>query len=217
MSLISDALKKAELQRAQPASGRSSIWDRAASTEGEPRTTSRSSRFLFVANVAVLAVICFSALYFARYNPTLSSSGSSEIDSRSRSAEPSVTTIDSKVAPTLLSDSSPLPERAVPLPVAATSPFMAAATNTASKPPLTEDYNLGGTSAMGSTTLLSVIRRSDKRSIWVAVGKTVGEVTAVSYDPDLDQAVIRVRGQLHSVMMGDSSGAGSSSSAQTAE
>ena len=83
----------------------------------------------------------------------------------------------------------------------APSPFVPAAFNAANKPPVTEEYNLGGTSTLGSNTLLSVIRKSDKRSIWVPVGKTVGEVTAVSYDPDSDQAVIRVRGQLLSVTM----------------
>jgi hypothetical protein len=62
---------------------------------------------------------------------------------------------------------------------------------------------------------LSVIRKSDRRSIWVPVGKTVGEVTAVSYDPDSDEGVIRVRGNLLSITMSDSgvssdSGSGSS-------
>jgi hypothetical protein len=36
------------------------------------------------------------------------------------------------------------------------------------------------------------------------VGKTVGEVTAVSYNPDLDQGVISVRGKLLSITMNDS-------------
>jgi len=57
---------------------------------------------------------------------------------------------------------------------------------------------------LGSNTLLSVIRKSDRRSLWVPVGKTVGEVTAVSYDPDSDQGVISVRGKLLSITMSDS-------------
>jgi len=37
---------------------------------------------------------------------------------------------------------------------------------------------------------------ADKRSIWVAVGQTVGEVTAVSFDPKTDEATIRANGKL---------------------
>ena len=54
---------------------------------------------------------------------------------------------------------------------------------------------------VGKNTLLSVMRRSDQRSFWVPIGKTVGEVTAVSYNPESDDAVIRVRGQLMTIVM----------------
>ena len=70
-------------------------------------------------------------------------------------------------------------------------------------PPGTTEYDLNGTSTLGSNTLLSIVRRDDKRSLWVPLGKTVQEVTGVSYDPTEDRAVIRVHGNLYSVRMRD--------------
>lgn len=57
-------------------------------------------------------------------------------------------------------------------------------------------YELAGMSVAGKATLLSIVRTSDKRGIWVPVGQTVGEITAVSYDPKTDQATIRADGKL---------------------
>ena len=54
---------------------------------------------------------------------------------------------------------------------------------------------------VGKNTLLSIVRRSDQRSFWIPVGKTVGEVTAVSYNPENDYARIRVRGRLVTILM----------------
>jgi hypothetical protein len=74
------------------------------------------------------------------------------------------------------------------------SPFLPAAgiaTPTKAGP---SEYELGGMSVVGKETLLSITRQSDKRSSWIQVGKTVGEITAVSYDPKKDEAVIRVDG-----------------------
>jgi hypothetical protein len=39
----------------------------------------------------------------------------------------------------------------------------------------------------------------------VPIGKTVGEVTAISYDADSDSAVIRVRGEFITIRMRDGS------------
>lgn len=58
-----------------------------------------------------------------------------------------------------------------------------------------EAYVLSGYVANGRGGLLSVTRTADKRSFWIPVGNTVEDITAVSYDPQLDQAVIRVAGQ----------------------
>ena len=58
---------------------------------------------------------------------------------------------------------------------------------------------------VGPNTLLSISRRSDRRSVWVPLGKTVGEVTAVSYDPLTDRAVIEVEGRTLNIRMRDGS------------
>jgi len=76
------------------------------------------------------------------------------------------------------------------------SPFMPAAGATSSAKPGSTSYELAGMSVAGKATLLSIVRMSDKRSVWVPVGQTVGEITAVSYDPKTDQATIRADGKL---------------------
>lgn len=43
--------------------------------------------------------------------------------------------------------------------------------------------------------MISVTRVSDKRSLWIPLGQTVGDISAVSYDALNDQAVIRAGGQ----------------------
>ena len=58
------------------------------------------------------------------------------------------------------------------------------------------EYDLSGMTSVGKNTLLSITRRSDRTSFWISVGKTVGEVTAVSYNPETNDALIRVRGRL---------------------
>jgi hypothetical protein len=63
-------------------------------------------------------------------------------------------------------------------------------------PPADGEYELSGMTAVGATTLLSITRRSDRSSFWITVGKTVGEVTAVSYSPETNDARIQVRGRL---------------------
>lgn len=62
-------------------------------------------------------------------------------------------------------------------------------------------YSLTGMTVVGKDTLLGITRTSDKRSVWVPVGKSVGEITAISYDPQKDQAVIRVNDRLETVTM----------------
>jgi hypothetical protein len=62
--------------------------------------------------------------------------------------------------------------------------------------PADGEYELSGMTAVGESTLLSITRRSDRSSFWITVGKTVGEVTAISYSPETNDARIRVRGQV---------------------
>jgi hypothetical protein len=199
MSLIADALKKAELQRLQPSS-RATIWDRAGHANAEPRASApRSARFLFAANVAVLALICVSALYFVRNNRSIAAGQSAETNTPAQPAVAAATPIPAAEVPTAIAEAGPAPAPA------SESDFVPATFNPA-KPPVTDDYVLGGTSTLGSSILLSIIRKSDRRSLWIPVGKTIGEVTAVNYDSETDQAVIRVRGNLLSVTMRESVG-----------
>jgi hypothetical protein len=197
MSLISDALKRAEQQRVASPLARLTGWNRMppAHVRARTATTAPSSRALMFANVVVLAAVCATALYFLRDRPIRTSRPVESVAASSDSAieKPPV------VAP--IEDSPP----SQPTPVAVVS-----------KPAATE-YDLGGTSSLGANTLLSIVRRSDQRSIWIPVGKTVGEVTAVSYDPATDRAVIRVRGNLLSVTMRDGVPPGPAQAPQAAE
>lgn len=62
-------------------------------------------------------------------------------------------------------------------------------------------YQLSGMTVVGTETLLSLTRESDKRSTWIAVGKTIGEITVVSYDATNDRAVIRIGGREHTLTL----------------
>jgi hypothetical protein len=81
------------------------------------------------------------------------------------------------------------------------SPFLPPASAAAPADKAATSYELTGMSAAGKVTLLSITRVRDKRSTWVAVGQTNGEITAVSYDPKTDQATIRAEGQLLTLSM----------------
>jgi hypothetical protein len=75
------------------------------------------------------------------------------------------------------------------------SPFLPAPGTVAAKTAAPGEYELSGMSVVGKETLLSVLRQSDKRSVWIPIGKTVSEITAVSYNAKTDEAVIRVNGK----------------------
>lgn len=62
-------------------------------------------------------------------------------------------------------------------------------------------YALTGMTVVGKDTLLSVTNQTDKRSVWVAVGKTVGDITAVSYDAAAEKAVVRAGGQNYTLVL----------------
>lgn len=77
----------------------------------------------------------------------------------------------------------------------AASPFLPAASAGAAAASGPGAYEFVGMTTLGDQTLVGLNRQQDKRSFWIPVGKTVGEITAVSYDPKTDQVVIRAEGQ----------------------
>ena len=198
MSLISDALKKAQLDRARSPSHHATDGIRSDRlTPHRVETNPKSSRTLFLANIVVLVLICGSAVYLVRRETAPSSprAQGSDLDP-SFAATREVSPVTEGPA-RLASFDEPIAASAVPVTRGETASERTA-------PPVTTDYELAGTSALGSNTLLSIIRRADRRSTWIQVGKSVGEITAVSYDPDTDRAVIRVRGDLRTVALRDS-------------
>lgn len=200
MSLISDALKKAQLQRAAP----SASWAQAQPAYARaPHATPSSSRRLIVANIVVLTAICVGAFYFF---------GERATPARAIQPSPVATVPPAEPAPASASASSSDTGTAK----LAASPFLANDAAPSAPHNVSPDYNLAGISSLGNNTLLSVVRQSDKRSVWVPVGKTVSEITAVSYDPESDQAVIRVHGHLLSIAMHDA-GAPSDAAPKAAE
>lgn len=83
------------------------------------------------------------------------------------------------------------------------SPFGGASNAAAAPTPKAgpDPYELVGMTVLGKETLLGVIRVKDKHSVWVPVGKTVENITAVSYDPRTDTAVIKAENQTLTVKM----------------
>ena len=186
MSLISDALKKAQLQRGVPPAGWTHLQPAYTSASREKPA---SSRRLIIANVIVLSAVCVGALYFFRVRSTDVPTDEPQIAVRRAPA--------AEAAPVNAS------ANLTATPALASSPFLAQNTAAPAAPATSPDYNLAGVSSLGDNTLLSVVRQNDKRSVWVPVGKTVGEITAVSYHPENDRAVIRVHGRLLSIAMHD--------------
>jgi len=76
------------------------------------------------------------------------------------------------------------------------SPFLPPANAaTAPKTSAAAGYEFIGMTEVGKDILLIINRQSDKHSLWVAVGKSVGDLTVVSYDPASESAVIRADNQ----------------------
>ncbi|MEO6001887.1 MAG: hypothetical protein ABIZ04_26810 [Opitutus sp.] len=207
MSLISDALQKAQQQQsAEPV--RTSSWNLAGAAPlgGRARTERTSSAKFILANFAVLAAICVIVLYVFREQPYPYGFGGHAT---------AVATVAN--ARTTAMENATVPTAGLSSVESETSTEQTASTAVV-VPPATTEYDLNGTSTLGSNTLLSIVRRDDKRSLWVPVGKTVAEVTGVSYDPAEDRAVIRVRGNLFSVKMREPSAAPAAEpTARTAE
>ncbi len=107
------------------------------------------------------------------------------------------------VAALLLLPALPLAAEDAP---AKDSPFLPRGTAvTAPAGAANDGYQLSGYVALAKGGMLSVTRVSDKRSLWIPVGSTVNDITAVSYDSNNDQAVIRVGGQTLSISLRKSS------------
>jgi hypothetical protein len=195
MSLISDALKKAELQRAASAKSAPGGWNRDVTPQEGRDIKRRSSAGLFWSNLFVLTALCVAAVYFLRLQPR------DPTDDHTAATQNVVPATTNGAQPEVAAAQPAASASAQPPESLTASPFLSPATDTTTSPRVTEEYALDGVSALGSKTLLSIVRSSDRRSVWIPVGKSVGEITAVSYDPDSDQAVISVRGDLMSVQM----------------
>ena len=87
------------------------------------------------------------------------------------------------------------------VPLASESPFLPHADANSATATADSAYEFVGMTTMGDETLISVTRMKDKVSVWIPVGKTVSEITAVSYDPKADRAVIRAGGQTLTLTM----------------
>ena len=187
MSLISDALKKAQRERSHPSPG-ASAESRPPSPRPRGDGARSPTRVFVVANVAVLIAALLGGIAFFR--------GPSKTPDQH--ARPPVGH-EMRVAPPSSSTSAAESETqvSIPQPSVKKQPVSSA--------PESPPYDLAGMTVVGPNTLLSISRRSDRRSVWVPLGKTVGEVTAVSYDPLTDRAVIEVEGRTLNIRMRDGS------------
>jgi hypothetical protein len=78
-------------------------------------------------------------------------------------------------------------------PLPATSPF-AAGGNATVTGTTRDPLEFTGVSTMGKKTMLIFNDTTTKKKTWVNVGETVDGITVVSYDPKLDQAVVKFNG-----------------------
>lgn len=184
MSLINDALNKAQLERSQPRGA--SLYRSPGYRPPFQRPVRVKSLAFIWASVAIVAVLFAGGIWYVRHRPAPAAAETDAIAAANNSAVGTASAL-------------PAPEPQREPATVAPAPFAIAPAPIAPAPA----YDLTGMSAMGSTTLLGVVRRSDKRSFWVPVGKTVGEITAVSYDATTDRAVIRVNGSLQTIALRD--------------
>jgi hypothetical protein len=207
MSLVNEALKKAERLRSGQPSPEAARADYASGNRAETRSPPGRRQFLAIlaANAVILVIfLVIVMIYFrprqpASVNPPVNSPVTAAVlppapssAPVTRSSSPAVD-LPSGTASAQVPATDPASEQVQPAAVYFLPP--------AAKKTNAVDYDLIGMTVVGKDTLLSIFRRSDKRSVWVSVGKTVGEITAVSYDPAADQAVIRVNGKLRTIGM----------------
>lgn len=197
MSLINDALIKAERDRAEEAAARAAGFNVDPKFRAEKRRTSRQVQSipLAVVNACVL-LACFAVVIVVllrNRGDTSENTNATFASAPAASAETATDALDL----TSVSDVSAAPVAASA--TEADSPFASAEPPETAAPLSSSDYELVGMSAVGSNTLLGITRRSDQRSVWVPVGKSVSGITAVSYDADSDRAVILVNGREHTL------------------
>lgn len=203
MSLINEALNKVQQQRKAMVTTNPSSTSRAVVRYPSDRdelfrnrpVAKRTSPYIWVfVNVAVVVVALIGYRFFFRDASSSASSPSPVM------AAPVASSVEINATDIPTASSMDVPAPVAPAPEIA-SPFSPARVTNEEYAPVDSDYDLAGMTEVGKITLLSITRRSDQRSFWVPVGKTVGEVTAVSYNPESDNARIRVRGRLVTIMM----------------
>lgn len=208
MSLINDALNKVQRQRREKLTPEEAARYGFVQAGAKPKPSSRISPLIWVMiNAGVLVLVLAANHFFFRESsaPAATRVAVTPPPSQPRAIlEPNNAPVRA-VAPPLIATSAPAPA-SVPKPSPAqttpsASPFVSLPASTPESDSSEVEYDLAGMTVVGKETLLSITRRSDQRSFWVAVGKTVGEVTAVSYNPDADDALIRVRGRLVTIVM----------------
>lgn len=194
MSLINDALIKAERERAEEAAARAAglpVEHPKYRAEKRRRARQLQSIPLALINTGIL-LACFAIVILivlrnrptsdtlpiaatAPTQPALLPAADSDLDTSPNFADSGSSDL-----------SSPSPN--------SDSPFDFPASTPTTPAPSTE-FELVGMSAVGDTTLLGINRRSDQRSVWIPVGKSVSGITALSYDAASDRAVIEVNGR----------------------
>ncbi len=202
MSLINDALNKVQRQRREKLTPEEAARYGFVQQGAKPKPSSRISPVMWVMiNAGVLILVLAANHFFFRESAPAPQRVAVTPPARAI-AEP----INAPVRPVAPPTAAPAPTPvSKPAPTQTTpsspSPFVALPARAPESDSSEVEYDLAGMTVVGKDTLLSITRRSDQRSFWVAVGKTVGEVTAVSYNPDADDALIRVRGRLVTIVM----------------
>jgi hypothetical protein len=94
--------------------------------------------------------------------------------------------------------------------VTGTSPFLPSG-GTAPAPQVEGgDHELVGIIATSRQTLVGITQRSTRKSLWIPLGRTVEGIEVVSCEPEHDRAVVRIAGELKTLVMrsGGSGGGG---------
>jgi hypothetical protein len=200
MSLINDALNKVQQQRKETVTARAIIRYPGSPLPMPPMSRREQAPARTPPYVWVLINVAVLALLFAGYHFFFRNAAPSTENTAVDSPRPVTERVEIAASEAHVPDSS-----AAPSPVSSVreepSPFVATPSAAAEPAPIDSEYDLAGMTVVGKNTLLSITRRSDQKSFWVAVGKTAGEVTAVSYDAAMDNARIRVRGRLVTIVM----------------
>lgn len=184
MSLINDALLKAERDRTDAALADAAHLPPLARAEKIREQKRRRSLAPVFINATLLAGI-FAVLIVLVLRP--------------RGSSPAM----ADASPPLAAMAQPArPETEFTAPAAlADSPFTPVADEVPPPPSRSAEYALAGMTVLGADTLISVQRRSDQRSMWIPVGKSVNGISAISYDAEQDLAVIRVGDEMLTIRM----------------